>query len=388
MTTTSHSPEHSEFARRIGLDDTIERLRADQDRKCDEVVPARNLYARGGRLMIRGAGEPVLGAHGVTTPLAGEFVISPTFEQGIADKLKIPQVYLRRIREAGRTDLFDRNVNAWLEETPDTKYLVRCWRGHHGGPGVARALLSDTYKIINNYDLMLATLDGLRQVKGRFDITTDLSERRMYVRIRARDITAAAPYLVHDYRSPLGTRAYGRDEPLVDAGAIILNSEVGASRYSISPHYVFRVCTNGMTIVKDAKNLVHRGERLPAGIVTWSDDTRRAEMNLVAKKTRDTVRTFLDVDFMLAKLHDVARDAGIPITDPAATLEHVATKNAYTDTEAATILAHFTTGADLTAGGVLHAVTSTAQTLQHPDRAAHLEATALDAMALAGTFRP
>jgi len=364
MTTTTHNPEHSDFARRIGLDDTITRLRADQERKRDEVVAARDMYARGGRLMIRGAGEPVLGA------------------QGIADKLKIPQVYLRRIREAGRTDLFDRNVNAWLEETPNTKYLVRCWRGHHGGPGIARALLSDTYKIINNYDLMLATLDGLRQVKGRFDITTDISERRMYVRIRTRDITAAAPYLVRDYRSPLGTRAYGRDEPFVDAGAIILNSEVGASRYSISPH-----CSNGMTMVKDAKNLVHRGERMPAGIVTWSEDTRRAEMTLIAKKTRDTVRTFLDVDFMLAKLHDVARDAGIPITDPAATLEHVATKNAYTDAEAATILAHFISGADLTAGGVLHAITSTAQTLQHPDRAAHLEATTLDAMALAGTFR-
>lgn len=110
-------------------------------------------------------------------------------------------------------------------------------------------------------------------------------------------------------------------------------------------------------------------------------------MDLIAKKTRDTVRTFLDVDFMLAKLHDVARDAGIPITDPAATLEHVATKNAYTDTEAAIILRHFITGADLTAGGVLHAVTSSAQILGNPDRAAHLEATALSAMALAGEFR-
>jgi hypothetical protein len=84
-TATSNSPGHSEFARRIGLEDTIARLRADQDRKRDEVVPATDMYAsdmyaRDGRLMICGAGEPALDAHGVTTPPAGEFVVSPMFE--------------------------------------------------------------------------------------------------------------------------------------------------------------------------------------------------------------------------------------------------------------------------------------------------------------------
>ncbi len=31
------------------------------------------------------------------------------------------------------------------------------------GEGVARALLSDSYKLMDNFDMLLAALDGLRQ---------------------------------------------------------------------------------------------------------------------------------------------------------------------------------------------------------------------------------
>ena len=122
--------------------------------------------------------------------------------------------------------------------------------------------------------------------------------------------------------------------------------------------------------------------------MTWREDTRRAEMHLITKQTRDTVATFLDTEFMIAKLNEIARDAGVPIMDPTITLEHVSTKCAYTEAEQKTILSHFISGGDITAGGVLHAVTSAAQTLEHPDRAGHLEATALEAMALAARHRP
>ena len=52
-------------------------------------------------------------------------------------------------------------------------------------------------------------------------------------------------------------------------------------------------------------------------------------------------------------------------------------------TEAATILDHFVRGGVTTAGGVLHAFTSAAQTVDDPDRAAELEELGIEALALA-----
>lgn len=69
--------------------------------------------------------------------------------------------------------------------------------------------------------------------------------------------------------------------------------------------------------------------------------------------------------------------------DPAATLTHVATELAFPEDVQATILAHFIQGGDLTSGGVMHAVTSAAQTCDDADTAYDLERQGMAAMALA-----
>jgi hypothetical protein len=51
------------------------------------------------------------------------------------------------------------------------------------------------------------------------------------------------------------------------------------------------------------------------------------------------------------------------------------------------ILGHFIDGGDRTSGGVLHAVTSTAQTLPDPDDAYDLERAGLRAMAVAAAYQ-
>ena len=81
-------------------------------------------------------------------------------DQGIADKLGIPAAYLRRMRES-RPGLYDANVNGWLDGTTGA-FLVRCLRDQDGGTGVARAWLSDSYKVIDNLDVLTAALDGIR----------------------------------------------------------------------------------------------------------------------------------------------------------------------------------------------------------------------------------
>ena len=56
---------------------------------------------------------------------------------------------------------------------------------------------------------------------------------------------------------------------MVFAGFVITNSETGCGAFSLTPRLVVQVCRNGMTITRDAMRVVHLGERLDQGVVTW-----------------------------------------------------------------------------------------------------------------------
>ncbi|GAA2559949.1 DUF932 domain-containing protein [Pseudonocardia hydrocarbonoxydans] len=336
-------------------------LQAQHAAKLDVVTPAHQLVADNGHLRLIGVGEPQLTPDGVTV---GETVLRPTAvaDAGIAEKLGIPLPYLRRLR-AEQIGLYDANVNTWLADDPDRRFLVRGLHDAGGGTGVARALLSDSYRMVDNLDVLMAVLEGVRAAGGPVDIAScDLTERRMYVKVRAPGIGEYAPELLGDYRSPF-TGARGADNPLVFAGFVVSNSETGHGSFALTPQLTVQVCDNGMTITRDALREVHLGGRLADGVVRWSGDTQDALLGLVVKQARDAVATFLDRDYVRAKLAEIARQAGVPIRDPQATLDHVGKALRFTAEQQATILAHFVSGGDVTSGGVLHAVTSAAQTL-------------------------
>jgi len=78
-----------------------------------------------------------------------------------------------------------------------------------------------------------------------------------------------------------------------------------------------------MTITKDAMREVRLGGRPADGVVRWSADTQYALLDLVVKRARDAVATFLDRAYVRATIVEITRHARVAITDPAATLEHV-----------------------------------------------------------------
>jgi hypothetical protein len=378
----------SPFTRRqtLPIPELIGELQAQQNRKLDLVIPAHHMRATtDGHLEIDGVGEPLLTADGVTLP-SGRFTPTRTFDAGIADKLGVPQPYQRKMRDHGLHELLAHNVNTWLQREPGRKFLIRTFRGEHGAPGVARALLSDSYRVMDNYELLLAVLDGIQELAAEVRIHGELTERRMHVKIVAKNISTEAPQLLRNYRSPFSGQN-GADCPIVDAGVLLSNSEVGAGAARITPQLTVRVCSNGMTMVDDSIGSVHTGSQLVDGIVDYSHDTRRKDRDLVAAKTRDAVHKFLNVDYMVAKINEIIAQAQVPVADPQATIKHVGKTLSYTATEQAGILAHFIRGGDVTAGGVLHAVTSAAQTLPDPDAGFDLERTALQALAVAARFQ-
>lgn len=382
MTTT----ESVLTTRNANLSDMVALLEAQQSKKLDVIVPARDMRMNGGLLEIDQVGEPTITMDGVT-PTTGLFTPTATCDAGVADKLDIPVKYLRRMRDTGHLDLLDRNVNEWLAAAPDKRHLVRTLRSGDTTPGIARALLSNSYRFVDNLDVLTAVLQGIRQAGVHVKVTRcDLTETRMYVKIQCPEVVAHAPSLLRNYTSPFNGRR-GADCPLVFAGFVFSNSEVGEGSFSITPQATIEVCSNGMTFTKDMMREVHLGGKLPDGVVQWSRDTQDAALEVLVKQARDAVTTFVNPAYLQAKIAEVEAEAGVKVRDVEATLEYVGKQLRFSESDRKTVLAHFIDGGDRTSGGVLHAVTSVAQTLEDADRAYEMERHGLTAMRHAVAFQ-
>lgn len=367
--------------RHADLNDLAQILTDQQGRKVDVVVDPRSIRAQNGNLVIADV-EPVLSADGVTIT-AGHYRPTQLCEANLADKLVIPKPYLDRMRQHA-IDLYDLNVNGWLDRTePDKRYLLRGFRGDGDGPGVARAFLSDGYKMIENLDVLVAALDGIRR-SGLDPLFAgcDLTDRRMYVRVVAPQIRALAPQLLHNYRSPF-SGALGADNPVMFAGFVLTNSETGAGAFSIVPRIVAQVCDNGYTVTKDATRNVHLGGRLDEGVIDWSETTKRQHLELITSKASDAVSTFLSPGYLESKIAEMEREAGAEISDAERTIKVLGERLTFTEDQRAAILTHFIKGADATAGGIAHAITSVARELDDADVSHDMENKALRAMTLA-----
>ena len=366
--------------RNLDLDHLASLLRETSTRALDVIAGTAAIRAEHGRLVLDGT-EPVLGSDGVTMT-AGSYSLNDVATTGLADKLGIPLAYLRRMH-TDAVDLFDANVNGWLARM-NRRLLVRVLRDDHGG-GVVRAVVSDKYARIDNLDVLIAALDGIRALGAQVQVEgCDLTDRRMYIRVAAPGVQALAPGLLANYRSPFSGQA-GRDLPVVWAGFVISNSEVGCGAFSIAPRIVVRVCRNGAVMTAHGMRRTHLGSRQDAteGVITWSHATTAKALELITSRTTDAVAAYLDPDYLRGMVRELEAAAGVPVTDPDTTIRTVATRLKYTDDTARAILAHFITGADLSAGGVMHAVTSVAQTLPDADAAHEMESTAIQAMHLA-----
>jgi hypothetical protein len=252
------------------------------------------------------------------------------------------------------------------------------------GGGTVRAFLSDRYSRIDNLDVLMAALDGIRASGAPVQVDAcDLTDRRMHLRLYSPQVQALAPSLLGNYRSPFDGRA-GAELPVVWGGFLISNSETGCGAFTIAPRLVVQVCRNGMVIDHAALRRTHLGARhVDDGVIAWSAETNAKTLELVTARTRDAVAAYLDTEFVTRAVRELEATAVAPVADPDTTIKLVAQRLRYTDEQQRSLLAHFIAGADLSAGGVLHAVTSLAQTVVDADAAYDLEATAVQAMRIA-----
>ena len=292
------------------------------------------------RLVIDESGKPM------------PYGVMPLARRQLADKLKIPYAYFERMR-AEQPVLLDRNVNTWLQSEDDRR-MIRTLDGN------VRAVLSDRYRRLDNFDLAESVLPILQQLpQVRFE-SVELTETRMYLKcVTPRLKVEMAP------------------GDVVQAGVVISNSEVGQGTLSVQPLLFRLVCRNGLIASDRALRKTHVGRALGSdeNITVFKDDTLQADDKAFFLKVRDVVQAAVSEATFLQAAQKMQKTLQIPLTgNPVKTVEVLSQRFTLNDTERAGVLRHLISEGDLSGYGLVNAVTHFSKEVEDYDRATEFEA--------------
>ena len=196
------------------------------------------------------------------------FQLNENAHRQLGLQLKIPAPYYERMR-AENPGLLMANVNGWFQQSPDTRRMVRTL------DGTARAILSDRYRRIDNYEVAQTVLPIISEMQGARIESCELTDTRMYIKV---------------VNERIQTEVVPGD--IVQAGILISNSEVGMGSVSVKPLIYRLVCTNGMVAdVGVGKRHVGRiNESVDGDFGIFRDETIEADDRAFLMKIEDTVR--------------------------------------------------------------------------------------------------
>lgn len=248
--------------------------------------------------------------------------------------------------------LLDRNVNTWLQTDGDRRMLRTL-------DGQVRAVLAGPLPPAGQLrSCGERVLPILQRLEGaRFELV-ELTETKMYLKV----VTPRC-------------RVRGRTRRHRGGRYVITNSEVGCGTLSVQP-LIFRLVQERSDRVDHALRKTHVGRALTTeaeSTQVFRDDTLAADDRAFFLKVRGRGRgavseaTFRQVAQKLQKTRDI-RLTG----DPVKSVEVLANRYTLNDTERAGVLRHLIVEGDLSAYGLVNAVTHFSQDVDDYDRATEL----------------
>lgn len=351
----------------------VKRLQAQQAMRRDMVVPMKAIKSRMGQIHLQLSGNSKLGAAlaglGVSVADAPDMIITSTAFSQLCEKVNVPLKYMERCAH-DCLPLFDHNVNYWTARGDQQKWLLRTWLDDAGDPNILRAVLSDSYKMIDNLDIILAAADAIKEmnVEVQFD-TSDLSEKGMYLRVIAPKIEHDAAKILEGYRfrpNERGQSNYRGDG--ICSGLIIRNSEVGHAAFSIAPRLVVGACANGMIFTDEMMRHVHLGTKMDESVVEWSDRTKRLNSQTIISQITDAVRKFLSPKFLGQMVQKIEATKDVEITNIQATIINAGSMLSLSDEKKNDLLRFFTQGGDTSGFGLVQAMTYVAHAADPEER--------------------
>jgi hypothetical protein len=324
----------------ISLQELSAKILANSELKRDYIVDASKTMVK-----LQSDNTPVL-----AIPDHGEFPIQRLAHRQIGEKLKIPaQFYDRLLKDY--PGLYATTATTLLQAEPSRR-MARTLGGD------LRAWLSDGYQRIEYEDVAKTALPILSEIPGIHFPSVEITDYRLYIHFVVPTIQGEVK--VGD---------------VVQAGGLITDSEVGLGAVAVSGFLLRLACLNGMK-TSDTFRRNHIGRRAEEdGELNWAEDTRRADDKAVLLKVRDMIKAVVDEGRFkenLERMRALAESRQVKSVTKA--VEVLAQKVTLTEGEQGDILEALARGGDLTAWGVVNAVTSQAHTAKTYDRAVELEA--------------
>jgi Domain of unknown function (DUF932) len=284
--------------------------------------------------------------------LESSYALTELARRQLAEKLGIPFSYFERMRTT-QPQLLDRNLNTWLCADPERRMLRTM-------DGRIRAVLSDRYRRLDHADLAEQVLPLLAQLPGARFESVELTETRLYLKVVTSRVSAeVAP------------------GDVVQAGLVISNSEVGCASLSVQPLIYRLVCANGLILPDHALRKTHVGRAMtgPQGEASFfRDDTIQADDRAFFLKVRDVVQSAVSEAMLQGVAEKLRQTRRIDLQgDPASAVEVLAQRHGLNEVERTGVLRHLILGGDLTAYGLINAVTQYSQQVADYDRATELE---------------
>ena len=289
----------------------------------------------------------------LTTDRQMTFGTTSLFHRQVASALGIPAKYYD-LMQSQKPELLAENVNAWFADRTSS-YMVRSM--DYGSGQVARALLSERYRRIDNMEIATSVLP-LFAGNDQYEVMScEVTENRLYLK-------------VVNHRLEMEVRK----GDIVQAGVMISNSEVGLGAVSIQPLVYRLVCTNGMVVNDMGERRHHVGRQAKAvedSFTLYSDETMEAEDKAFLLKLRDTTMAAIDEAQVVGRLQE---SMAVPITGKVQDVVQLTSQSyGINADEQEGILKYLIAGGDLSLYGLSNAVTRASQDVASYDRATALE---------------
>lgn len=313
--------------------------------------------------MVADAGTPKLHIEG-----RGQFGIRDIAHGQIAEHVKIPRAYYDRMRK-DEPELLATNVDHWFRRFPAPQ-MIRTLDGD------ARAMLSPSFKTLDNYDFAGAALPILSARKLTV-MSCEITERRLYIK-------AVDEQLFRDV--PVGFKMGDGSHRIFTtcAPAVILaNSEVGFGRLVVETGVYERACTNMALFASGGMKRTHVGARhkLAEGMgvedleAVLTDATKRKTMEALWMQVRDVIGAAFDekVAVKRAEAYEAAAGRKLEATNIEKVLDVAQERFGLDSGERQSVFAHLIEGGNLSQYGLSAAITRAAQDVASYDRATELE---------------
>lgn len=265
----------------------------------------------------------------------------------------IPKKYYDKMMS--HPDLLSKNISHWLLNSND-KRMVRTLDGQ------VRAILSEKYRRLDNYDLAENILPMLNDANATVE-SCEITDNKFYIKAITHKVQAEV-----------------KKGDVVSAGLIISNSETGHGSLAIKPLVYRLVCSNGAIANDYSMRKYHAGKATDMMQIEFSNETLKAEDKAFWLKVRDLVKFTLN-ETTFDKIVDTMRESTkIEVKSPEQAIELVSKKYGMSDFETGGVLEHLIKGGDLTSWGLGNAVTRMAQDVYSYDRSTELEAVGFEIM--------